>query len=808
MSHPRPAPRRRISRIGVEILEARALLAFSTLDPGFGQAGLVVSVGIEGMDATIESVAVQADGKVVVDGGTGLLAGGEALIVRRLDEDGAPDATFGKAGEVDIPAPAGSDPATSSFYFASHSLLVQPDGKIVVEATYSPPSTPSAPSSITEIIRLEPGGQLDPTFGQGGVATLAADGPTLTALALQGDGKIVAAGAVMTSGTAAPVPAAERLDADGAVDTSFGTGGLFISANPLGAAGSLGSISAVAIDPSTGKIVLGTTSTVAPVTGQAQFFAEVIRLDADGTIDASFGQKGYDSPGSAQTVTALAVRPDGKILVAGNATGIGTITSSAGATLIRLDADGATDPTFAADFAALPTPGLALDSLALQPDGKIVVGGGQPGASFNVSVARLDADGAPDVGFGTRGQETVGLTPPFLPSSNEPASFTPSLAAVAIAPDGKIVVAGDLGEIAFGSYFAVEAFVGRLLPIAVSEPTPGDYTGDGQADPAVYLPAFGLYAVRPPSGGDIVEPFGFAGAGQTIPAPGYYTGDGQADLAIYLPSLAEFVIRPDTGGPDEIIPFGIAGAGQTIPAPGDYDGSGRTEIAAYLPALAEFVYRPADGGADVVVPFGFAGAGQTIPAPGDYDGDGKADIAAYLPSIGALAVRPSSGGADRITYFGFAGAGQTIPAPGDYDGDGKADIAAYLPSIGAFAVRPSSGGADQITYFGFAGAGQTIPAPGDYDGDGKADIAAYLPSLGVFAYRPSGGGADVLEPFGAAGPGATIPTSALPGEVIRAASAAASAPAGSTKDAALVPLTDDLMAIPGASKRKATAAVV
>ena len=95
---------------------------------------------------------------------------------------------------------------------------------------------------------------------------------------------------------------------------------------------------------------------------------------------------------------------------------------------------------------------------------------------------------------------------------------------------------------------------------------PGDYDGSGKDELAVYMPSLGLFAYRPADGGpDVVEPFGFAGAGLSIPAPGDYDGDGKTDLAIYLPSLGEFAVRPSSGGPDQLTPFGTVGIGQSLP---------------------------------------------------------------------------------------------------------------------------------------------------------------------------------------------------------------------------------------------------
>ena len=287
-----------------------------------------------------------------------------------------------------------------------------------------------------------------------------------------------------------------------------------------------------------------------------------------------------------------------------------------------------------------------------------------------------------------------------------------------------------------------------------------DFSGTGVSEPAAYLPALGVLADRPiTGGGDRLYPVGLAGAGQSLPAPGDYDGDGKTDPAVYLPNLGAFAYLPTGGGTFTTVPFGIAGAGNSLPSPGDYDGDGKTDLAVYLPKVGAFAVRPSRGGPDQIVPFGLPGPGQAIPAPGDYDGDGKTDLAVYLPAIGAFAIRPSRGGPDQIVPFGLPGAGQAIPAPGDYDGDGKTELAVYLPSLGAFAYRPANGGPDVIRPFGLPGAGQAIPAPGDYDGSGKTELAVYLPSMGAFVYRPANGAADRFVPFGIAGAGQSLPTS-------------------------------------------------
>ena len=814
-------------RPGVEAMERRALMATSPLDPTFGTGG---TASIPVLAAVQEATTlVQPDGKIVVVGGFNDIDIGEVLTINRYDVDGTPDPTFAKGGyspgQAAVSPPAGFFGVEYGGSVAPGNAILQPDGKIVVAALLTrngppPDNLPeTGPAQATEVVRLNADGTPDTTFGTNRVALIGTGAADLTSLAYQ-DGKIVLAGSITPAGATAAREAVARLDANGTLDTTFGTGGIAtLAPSPYNVPPS---VAGVAIDPSSGKIVLADTGdSLQLIPGEV---AEAIRLDDDGSLDATFGAGGRALTSSIQTAAALAVQPDGKILIAGN--GSPTLTSSEPA-LVRIDADGSTDATFRPAF-AIPTgpssyeDALVVTSLALQADGKVVVAGTLPaGPSSSFALDRFNTDGSKDATFGVGGQETFRLpSQSTFPDYDFPlkvASVTSVDPQIAIGPDGKIALAGDSvtsapfqPEPAPSGGFTPQMdqlFVARLLAIPLAKPTPGDYTGDGVADPAVYLPGPDLYAVRPTGGpADVVQEFGVGGAGNSIPVPGDYDGDGKTDVAVYIPATATWAIRPSSGGPDEIVAFGVAGAGNSIPAPGDYDGSGRSELAVYIPSLAEFIYRPAAGGADVVVPFGAAGPGATIPAPGDYDGDGITDIAAYLPAYGAFAIRPSGGGADEIVPFGLPGAGNTIPAPGDYTGSGYTEIAAYLPKLGVFAFRPADvyNTPDVIAPFGFAGAGQTIPAPGDYTGDGKTDLAAYLPSLGVFAYRSSGGGPDVLEQFGIAGTGQTIPAAAIP-YAYQGTAPAAPAGGGSTKAEVLVPLTDDLMTSPGTAKKKGAA---
>jgi uncharacterized delta-60 repeat protein len=457
-------------------------------------------------------------------------------------------------------------------------------------------------------------------------------------------------------------------------------------------------------------------------------------------------------------IFATAVQADGKIVLAGSdATAVTDFTSGQ---LTRLNADGTLDTTFGNAGMVAITSGLTPGGLTIQANGQILVPGSGPlpadPALSTAAVARYSADGSPDSSFGN------GTTPGLATYPEANSSYNGSLSTALINSQGRIVLIGSTGIVDNRSgepspYFEVIRAYDQPTATPADYLPPADYDGSGKTNLAVYLAAQGEFAYRPTNGGpDVLVPFGLPGIGQTIPAPGDYTGSGQTEIAAYLPSLAIYAYRPANGGPDVLESFGIAGPGQSIPAPGDYLGTGVDDLAIYLPAFGAFAIRNPAGGPDEIVPFGFAGMGQTIPAPGDYFGTGQTDIAAYLPSIGSFAIRNPAGGPDEIIPFGIPGAGNSIPIPGDYDDSGKTELAVYFPKLGVFAYRPADGGPDVIIPFGSAGDG-TIPVPGDYNGSGYDQIAVYDPNDASFAYRV---GPDVIESFGAAGKGASLPSAA------------------------------------------------
>jgi uncharacterized delta-60 repeat protein len=719
------------------------------LDPTFGNGtGAYFAPSGFGGGFQPSSIAVAPDDSTFVAGyvfnnGTT----GDVVSLAHLTASGALDTSFGNGGVASL-TPSGLPAGTQ---ITTANVLLRPDGTIIVDAS------DKTGDAILAAFNLD--GTADTSFGNNGVAvfTLASLGlpaGSLSTAALQPDNKVVVAGVfALPKGASAPYDAALiRVDAGGMLDTSFGSGGVVkVLDNPLNGTGltplESESIGGIAVQPS-GQILVALDFAISGTSGLGVQSCDLVGLNSDGSRNMAF-ETNFFANFAPYTLGQLIAEPDGTILVAGEKT------FENNNTLSKLNPDGSLDQSFT--FSGFDT-----NSYALESNGDILVTSGLSGAtptnSFGFQVIRLTPNLTMDETFGSGGTSTQIIALP-AGAAGTTTVYPYFSTGIAVGPNNAPVV---LGSFADSSFFAV-----ARLTATGSAALPGDFTGDGIADPAIYLPAAGAFAVRSSQGGpDQITTFGISGPGATIPAVGNYNGTGVEEIAAYLPSQGEFAIRPSTGGPDEIIPFGLSGPGQTIPTPGDYFGTGQDDIAAYLPSIGAFAIRNPAGGPDEIIPFGLPGLGQSIPVPGDYDGSGKTEIAVYLPSLGEFAYRPANGGPDVFVSFGIAGLGQTIPTPGHFDGSGHDEIAAYLPSLGEFVYRPADGGADQVIPFGLPGPGQTIPMVADYDGSGHDEIAAYLPSLGIFAYRPDGLTVepdpssvtpDVLEQFGVAGLGYTLP---------------------------------------------------
>jgi len=279
----------------------------------------------------------------------------------------------------------------------------------------------------TDDVHAEAAGDLDPTFGNGGKVTTDFSVPTAaSALAIQGDGKLIVAGIVQLP-TGVDFGLA-RYNPDGSLDTSFGTGGSLA----IDFFGGDDRALAVAIQPD-GKIVVAGHATTA--SGGLDF--ALARVNSNGTLDTSFGSGGKitdDFHGRDDRIRSILILSDGRIGVAGFATQADGSSQGASA-LYKANGNliGTGDDDGFKFFSAL----------ALQPDGKIILGGsvveGQ-GPRDDFRLFRINANLEDDTAFGNRGDVTTDF------GGNDDAF------AIALQPDGKIVAAGASGQAGVGEF--------------------------------------------------------------------------------------------------------------------------------------------------------------------------------------------------------------------------------------------------------------------------------------------------------------------------------------------------------------------
>jgi uncharacterized delta-60 repeat protein len=378
------------------------------LDSGFGSGGRAVLT--PGISSGASGAALQPDGKIVVAGTvsnappppplppSGLSYGSPDFespdfLAVRLAPNGALDGSFGSGGFAQIPIDLGSSNSDSA-----NAVAAGPNETIVLGG-YAATVVGGFDSVI---VRLTSAGAPDPSFAADGIQTLdvgAGQADMVHGVAVQPDGKIVAAG-WDSSGFAV-----FRLDADGSLDPTFGTGGIVNTV--IGDPTSPDEAHAVVL-AGDGKIV---------VAGAADSYAygsadvAVVRYLPTGQTDPTFGVGGVVvTPGALdERAHALTLQPDGKIVVGGE---VGCAGCGPRAMLVRYLTTGALDGSFGNGGTVITSfgdSGLVL-SLGVDADAKLVAGGfATTGAVTDFALARYNGDGSLDATFGSGGKGTYDL---------------------------------------------------------------------------------------------------------------------------------------------------------------------------------------------------------------------------------------------------------------------------------------------------------------------------------------------------------------------------------------------------------------
>ena len=378
------------------------------LDPSFGTGGQVVTAMSSGFDAA-NALVLQPDGKVVA-AGHAYNAANAILALARYNTDGSLDASFGTGGKVTTPIGTAS---------GGTALVLQPDGKLVA-AGYTTTGTTTA----FALVRYNTNGTLDTSFGAGGKVTtsIGSIDDEVYALVLQPDGKLVAAGYSDKGSNIAFALA--RYNANGSLDTSFGTAGKVTTA--IGSSDD--EAYALVLQPDGKVVAAGYTY------GTSSIAIALARYSTNGSLDTTFGTGGKVTTaiGSVDDeVFALVLQPDGKLVAAGlTDTGVSTAVA-----LVRYGVNGSLDTSFGTGGKVTTSIGGIDDeafALALQSDGKIVAAGyANDGGSQDLALLRYTSQGSLDVSFGTGGH-VVTQTPSTYSEVN----------ALLLQPDAKLVAAG------------------------------------------------------------------------------------------------------------------------------------------------------------------------------------------------------------------------------------------------------------------------------------------------------------------------------------------------------------------------------
>jgi uncharacterized delta-60 repeat protein len=448
------------------VLEDRCLLSAGAVDTSFGNGGVVTTALGSGAAANAVAVYPNAgtvnDSKIVAAGST-VVSENSAIALARYNLNGSLDTSFGNGGTVTT--------AFKKSAATARAVAIQADGKILAAGGVDVlVKSPNHFALAFALARYTTSGSLDSSFGSGGIVVTTpftgtggtASYDTPDALALQSDGKIVLAGT--TNGASGDNDIAlVRYNSNGSLDTSFGSLGKVITSYttiPGAVAGFPNTaVDCVALEPNGTIVVVGATEFMSGGYGVGHPF--VVRYTASGSLDTTFGGTGIvvltqvSTVGNHPGAVGAAQGSDDKIVVAASDA------TTAHADLARLNLDGSLDTTFGTNgiaYDGTPGPG----SIVLQSDGKIVTG-----VANNNIVVRYLSNGAPDTSFGSNGVSAPVPGPASAPN------FSGS--AVAIQPDGGIVLAGAASPSLGASSFAVARFLGAAT--STGDPL---FIGDGK----------------------------------------------------------------------------------------------------------------------------------------------------------------------------------------------------------------------------------------------------------------------------------------------------------------------------------------
>jgi uncharacterized delta-60 repeat protein len=423
------SPRLRLERFNVD----------GTPDTSFVSGGFVRLPAAT--TSGITEIGITASGKMVV--------AFTDFSVAVFTANGSPDLSFSGDGYQTVRV----DPTNFQQFLGG--MVVQPDGKIILSGR-NETFTPTFNRQFA-LARLNADGSLDTTFsGDGLVTTDLGTNESAASVALQTDGRIIIAGT--TNNTASSFVTLRYL-ANGTLDNSF-------SAAQVPTHGYPSETGPPLLTQPNGRVTVSGVAGENAASTKAGYLT--MRFTSTGSSDTTFSTDGiaFTQPkGNNDNARAMAVQPDGKILLGGR--------TDLGITVLRTLPDGSLDTSFGGDGRASLDFGVSCESIAVQPDGKVVVagysyadfpasGGNLAYSEYDFVVGRFMPNGDPDLSFGTNGKVTSDL------GGRNDVAYS-----VALQADGKILVGGYSNRLNPLDPYSVQFALVRYLSNGVLDSTFG-----------------------------------------------------------------------------------------------------------------------------------------------------------------------------------------------------------------------------------------------------------------------------------------------------------------------------------------------
>jgi uncharacterized delta-60 repeat protein len=385
------------------------------MDLSFNHLGYVSTVPLKaGTGFNGNGIIQQADGKLVAVGNTYNAKGMKQFALLRYNLDGTLDTTFNGTGMVitkisDLTVPVDDAKA----------VIQQSNGRLVVVGV-----TASGVNDDCALVRYNKDGSLDETFGEQGIVTMGFGTKDDTCLSIiqQADDKLVVAGeAAMSNGNDKADFALARFNADGSLDSSFGTGGK-VTTDFGGTTNNGRSV----IQLADGKLLMA---------GYSDYNFALTRYNTDGSLDTAFDTDGklfVDIASDRDYAISVLQQADGRLVLAGYTNvNPGNKTNFA---VVRLNLDGSFDTSFNSTgklVLSVDSNNNAAAKVIQQTDGKLVLAGSTITSSKHMALVRLNTDGSLDTGFGGDGKVTANI-----------GSVSDEAVSVVQQADGKLTVAG------------------------------------------------------------------------------------------------------------------------------------------------------------------------------------------------------------------------------------------------------------------------------------------------------------------------------------------------------------------------------